>query len=239
MNSRFSRRSSAVRAATAAALLGLALTATAADATRPQPVKQRMVHTCDRQDCYNAPLNIAGRSALVAPELKAAPVGGQRMSLTLPGMPSCGSTAADLASTSWILGDHVTYMAQSGIPVPLGSTHTSLTYSARTFVSADGAVPAIADAGYVFSVIRMRRSGSGDEDWWIASATSSNPVSSETDKQYFWSNLSQSTLVDLSELPGGTGVPSGFDIEVRHYVAQTDGFADEAVVCAGELLITL
>ena len=230
-----------MRAAITTGLLGMALSASAADATRPLPVKQRMVHTCDRHHCYNAPINMADSpNAPTAQVMKAAPVGGQRISLALEGAPDCFATDVDLTGTSWGDGDHVTYLSQSGVPVPLGSTHTSLTYSATTFVDPSGSVPvSYEDGGNVWTVIRMRRAGAGDGDWWIASAAASNPVSSELEDQYFWSNVSLSTLVDLSELPGGTDVPSGFDIDVRHYVVQAEGFATEALVCGGELLITL
>jgi hypothetical protein len=223
-----------------AGLLGLAATASANDGKRPLPVEQRMVHTCDRQHCFNVPGDAVRRPTAPAQSMKVAPVGGQRIALTLDGAPDCFSTNVDLTTTSWNTGDHVTYLSQSSIPVPLGTTHTYLTYTATTFVNPSGAVPAsYDDGGNIYTVVRLRRTGSGETGWWIAGNAPSNPVSSTLDNQYFWSNVSLSTLVDLSGLPGGSGVPSGVDVDVRHYVVQDEGFATESLVCNGELVITL
>lgn len=235
-----SKSSLALRAAISAALLGVVFSASAANSIRPLPGSQPVVHTCDRQRCYNTPINLAARGVSPAAVMKAGPVGGQRISLALPGSPSCGATFLDISATSWNPGDEATYLTQSGIPVPLGSTHASLTYSANAYLSTSGAVPAIGEAaGYVFAIVRMRRSAPVGP-WWVAAQAASTPVSSALDNQPgFWSKSTVATFVDLSELPGGTGVPSGFDVEVVHYVAQEDGFAAQSLVCTGELLITL
>lgn len=124
------------------------------------------------------------------------------------------------------------YMEALDVAVPLGSTHAAL--DARFQITLAGGPTGSASAG---AMIRIRRSGS--PTWEIAASNYQLTALAEAPPRYVYGQGGLMALENLSQLAGGTGVPSAIDLQVVLFNVEAGGFVSAvADGCRGSLSLT-
>lgn len=132
------------------------------------------------------------------------------------------------------------YLETSDTPVPLGSTHATVTAMMRGYLGGSG----VNGVGSIFGRLKMRRAASGVDPpgSWVNIDTGFVYTRSGTNlpsSRYGPANFQ--ALVDLATFDGGTSVPSLINIEVEVFSIASGGFVNAAgspAMCNGTLLVS-
>lgn len=199
----------------------------------PEAVNDARYIECDRTTCdfvTLAQLRVNSPTALAPtdPDVVGPPA-GQRYIWRAPA--SC-----DLVPFAATPGNPFAYIVSKPIPVPLGSTHATLSATAEALLAGAGT----AGVSTMFGRLQIRRSADGvnpagtwvnSDRGYVYSRTGSEAPSIRYGKATFM------TLEDLTSLPGGSGIP--VMIEIRLAVnAYSDGnwvYSIDPQICKGSM----
>ncbi|MEJ5207468.1 hypothetical protein [Denitratimonas sp. CY0512] len=161
-----------------------------------------------------------------------APPSGQRYLWQGAGYPACQSFLdMDPQPT---LASPYPYIAGNDVPVPLGSTHVSLLGSFQSNL-ARGPSGNAANIG----MLQIRRSGGV---WHNVSLSYAYTIIGHNPAQSLFNRATYDGLVNLAELPGGTGIPDMVDVRLAAFPLYTNPSASSDVlinaVCWGTLQVT-
>lgn len=159
-----------------------------------------------------------------------APPAGQRYLWQGAGYPACQSILAMAPQPT--LNSPYPYIAANEVPVPLGSTHASLLGSFQSNL-ARGATGNAANVG----MLQIRRSGG---TWYNVSISYAYTIIGHNPPQSLFNRATYDGLVNLADLPGGTGVPDMVDVRLAVFPLYTHTPATDVAlnaVCWGTLQV--
>ena len=178
---------------------------------------------CDNRSCREVPPDPSARPRAASPlPFEAAPPAGQRLLFKGAGNPLCQSIVGVTSASLY------EYIAATNIDVPLGTSHISLDASVGTQQTVtSGTIGA-------FGKLQVRRTGAAT--WtYNANAGSAGTTSGSTGgAQYALANYI--ALVDLADLPDGTGIPAQIDVRLAFFESKTPGATSTLnSLCNGQL----
>lgn len=194
---------------------------------------------CDRSNCdliYSA----GNRPALpMLPSVPSTipttvgPPAGQRFAWVGAGYPSCQSILG-LPSVPTFAAPYE-YISSGVIPVPLGSTHASLSASMQSSLSGGPT-----DVGGLVGILQIRRSGNPT---WTNSAASYifTVLGVPAPGRLSFGSTSLQGLENLAALPGSAGVPTGIEVRLGMFPVYATGFnadLNNSAICQGKLEVT-
>lgn len=188
---------------------------------------------CDFTTCrlnYETARSGAGFSPQVASPLPdvIAPPAGQRMLWRGAGFPTCQSIIGYSPSSPY------SYMSSIAVDVPLGSSHVSLLATYESAIS--GSSASGAGMGASGGMLQVRRTGG---TWYNASTGYAYTVQGGAIASNHMNPVAFMGLVDLTTLPGGSGVPTSIEVRMATFPVTAGDFSYALnSVCKGQLQLT-
>jgi len=192
---------------------------------------------CENFRCVEVPASseVLNNSPQIQPTstvpVIAAPPAGQRLLWHAVNYPMCQNVR--IMNPQPTFDDPYEYVLATDVPVPLGSTHASLASSFEVKL-AGGPAGAGSDVGK----LEIKRSSA--VDWNTVHIAYAYTLQGSATPAILYGTPNFTGLVNLADLPDGSGVPVSIDVRMAVYPVYTSSFTTPTSnwVCQGKLEVT-